>query len=91
MVNDYLRTLSSERVSWLPRISRAPYPLETPDEIHAWHDIIMRECMKPGASYNGQLQEHGVVFLSAVRRLDELAAQPHESASQSGASSTGAR
>ncbi len=76
IVNDYLRALPSELASWLPRASRPQEPLVAPAEIRGWHEIIVRECAKPGAIYNSRLQEHAVVFLCAVRRLDELAASP---------------
>jgi len=76
IVNDYLRTLPSGLASWLPRASRPAQPLASPAEIRVWHDIIARECAKPGAIYNSRLQEHAVIFVCAVRRLDELAAAP---------------
>ena len=76
VVNDYLRTLPSEMASWLPRSSRPSGQLAQPDEIHAWHQLIAAECSKPGAMYNGRLQEHAVIFMSAARRLHELAAAP---------------
>jgi hypothetical protein len=72
VVNEYLRTLPSGLTSWLPRECRPPYPLSHPDEIRLWHEIVSRECTKPGAIYNSRLQEHAVIFLCAARRLDEL-------------------
>ena len=73
IVNDYLRTLPSGMASWLPRASRPSEALASAAEIRTWHAVIARECAKPGAFYNSRLQEHAVIFLCAVRRLDELA------------------
>ena len=89
IVNDYLRTLPSGVASWLPRVSRPAQPLASPAEIRVWHEIVAREYAKPGAIYNNRLGDHAVIFLCAVRRLDELAAGPRrDSTAKAGTSSS---
>jgi len=87
VVNDYLRTLPSGVASWLPRASLPSGPLAQPEEIHAWHEAIATECDKPGAMYNGRLQEHAVIFMCASHRLHDLAAAPRRGGSKKPSSS----